>query len=137
MIFAARLASLAFAVPQSDYQISVHHQRRLVMLSWIGRPVSSAEAPGSPKLSERSQVICEALPLASKIKHQSSSDHNEVTGVRCFYLQTNPTLRISLQHKRRVYIHFLLIDEGYRGSSCPLHNIFLCSCLQEKEIHPK
>lgn len=184
MIFAACLASLAFGVPQSDYQMLLFHQCRLAMLSWslythestqtyrnsrqnsfiwtllhspmwntqaeLGqdtgwlvqerateRPASSAEAPGCHKLSERPQIICKALPLGNKIKPQSSSDRNEVTGVRRLYLQTNPTLRISLQQKRRVYIHFLLTDEGCWGSSCPLHNIFLCSCLQEKEIHPK
>ena len=55
--------------------------------------------------------------------------------LRRLNLQTSSTLGTFLQHKRRVCIQFLLTDEGCWESTCPLHNIFLCSSVQEKEIH--
>lgn len=58
-----------------------------------------------------------------------------MTRVRHLNLPTSPTLGTFLQEKRRVCIQFLLTDEGCWDFSCPLHNVFLCSSVWEKEIH--
>lgn len=60
-----------------------------------------------------------------------------MTRVRCLDLQTSPALGTFLQDKRRVCIQFLLTDDECWESSCPLHNVFLCSSIWEKQIHPE